>query len=207
MIRAEVRSLDCHLPHLLQEARTGSAEALGRLFEVCRAYLLAVARQELAARLRTKLDAADAVQETFIEATRDFADFHGETVQQLLGWLRGILRNNLTDFARHFMAGCRCLSQEVRLRDQIAVARTRAFLAVGGPICEQLIVQEQRRALDEALQRLPPTYREVLQLHFEERRRFAEIGNRLQCSAEAARKMVGRALERLRQEMGVYAEA
>jgi RNA polymerase sigma factor (sigma-70 family) len=78
---------------------------------------------------------------------------------------------------------------------------------VGGPICEQLIVQEQRRALDEALQRLPPTYREVLQLHFEERRRFAEIGNRLQCSAEAARKMVGRALERLRQEMGVYAEA
>src|SRR6185312_1038508 len=96
----------------LRAARGGSGEALGRLLEACRTYLLAIARQELRAPLLAKLDAADLVQETFIEATRDFAHFRGETASQLLGWLRGILRHNLTDLTRYFDTACRCLSHE-----------------------------------------------------------------------------------------------
>jgi RNA polymerase sigma-70 factor (ECF subfamily) len=197
------------LSALLHKARTGSVEALGRLFEACRGYLLTVARQELAAPLRAKVDAADVVQETFIEALRDFAAFRGETGRQLIGWLRGILRHNLADLAKRFESRCRCLSQEVSLPDpqRVADARIRAFRAVGGPICEQLIVQEQRRALDAAMQRLPRLYRRVLQLHFGECCSFAEIGNGLQRSPEAVRKMTCRAVKRLRREMRVYAEA
>lgn len=197
------------LSALLCNARTGSAEALGRLFEACRGYLLAVARQDLAASLRAKVDAADVVQETFIEALRDFSAFRGETGQQFLGWLRGILRHNLADLIKHFESRCRTVSQEVSLPDpqQLAAARIRAYQAVGGPICEQLIAQEQRRALDAALHRLPPLYRRVIQLHFGERCSFAEIGSGLQRSPEAVRKMAGRAVERLRQEMRVYAQA
>lgn len=205
------RSADClrnvFLAALLHNARNGSAEALGRLFEACRGYLLSIAQQELAASLRAKVDAADVVQETFIEATRDFAAFRGETGPQLLGWLRGILRHNLTDLARHFEYGCRALSQEVPLYCQRSTADdTSTFLAVGRPICEQLIVEEQRRALDAALQRLPPPYRQVLQLRFGERCSFAEIGIDLRRSPEAVRKIYGRAVERLRYEMRVYAE-
>ncbi len=194
---------------LLHKARGGSIEALGRLFEACRGYLLTVARQELAAPLRTKVDAADVVQETFIEALRDFPNFRGETGHQVRGWLRGILRHNLADLTRHFECRCRCLAQEVPLLDRqcATAARLRAFLARGGPIYEQLIVQEQRHALDAALQRLPPRYRRVLQLHFGECYSFAEIGNDLQRSPEAVRKMAWRAIERLRREMHVFAEA
>ena len=195
------------LSALLHNARTGSVEALGQLFEACRGYLLTIARQEMAASLRAKVDAADVVQETFIEALRDFPAFRGETGPQLLGWLRGILRHNLADLAKHFGSRCRTLSQEVRLPDpqRLADARIRAFWAVGGPICEQLIAQEQRRALDAALHRLPQLYRRVLQLHFGERCSFVEIGNGLQRSLEAVRKMAGRAVERLRQEMRIHA--
>jgi RNA polymerase sigma-70 factor (ECF subfamily) len=196
------------LPALLHKARSGSVEALGRLFEACRGYLLSIARQELDASLRAKVDAADVVQETFIEATRDFAAFRGETGPQLLSWLRGILRHNLADLARHFGYSCRSLSQEVSLHSQASAAADRrsAFLAVGEPICEQLIAQEQRLALDAALQRLPPPYRQVLQLRYGERCSFAEIGLDLRRSPEAARKMACRAVERLRHEMRVYAE-
>lgn len=195
------------LPALLRNARSGSVEALGRLFEACRGYLLSIARQELDASLRAKVDAADMVQETFIEATRDFAAFRGETGPQLLGWLRGILRHNLADLARHFGYCCRSLSQEVSLHRQARAAdRWCEFLAVGKSICEQLIAQEQRRALDAALQRLPPPYRLVLQLRFSERCSFAEIGVGLRRTPEAVRKMAYRAVERLRQEMRVYAE-
>lgn len=198
---------DALLSALLHKARAGSVEELGRLFEACRGYLLTVARHKLAGSLRAKIDAADVVQETFIEALRDFSRFRGETGRQLLGWLRSILRHNLADLTKHFDSRCRTVSQEVPLPDpqQLAAARIRAYQAVGGPICEQLIVQEQRRALDAALHRLPPLYRRVIQLHFGERCSFSEIGTGLQRSPEAVRKMAGRAVERLRQEMRVHA--
>lgn len=195
------------LPTLLHAARSGSVEALGRLFEACRGYLLSIARQELVTSLRAKVDAADVVQETFIEATRDFASFRGETGPQLLGWLRCILRHNLADLTRHFGYCCRSLSQEVPLHRQPSTAdRMDSYLAVDGPICEQLIAQEQSRALDAALNRLPPSYRQVLQLRFGERHSFTEIGIGLRRSPEAVRKIACRAVERLRHEMRLYAE-
>lgn len=200
---------DAVLSTLLRNARAGSIEALGELLEACRGYLLTVARQSLAASLRAKVDPSDVVQETFIEALRDFSNFRGEAGRQLLVWLRRILRHNLIDLCKHFESHCRCVSQEVPLPDQqlLGVAPTRELLATDGPICEQLIAQEQRRALDAALQRLPTLYRQVVQLHFGERCSFSDIGNGLQRSPEAVRKLAGRAVERLRQEMSVYAYA
>lgn len=197
------------LPVLLQKARAGSVEALGNLFEVCRGYLLTVARQKLAASLRAKIDAADVVQETFIDALRDFSSFRGETGQELLGWLRCILLHNLADVAKRFASQCRTVSQEVPLIDQerLSAAEARAFPAADRPIHAQLIAQEQRLALDAALQRLPPLYRRVIQLHFGERCSFWEIGIGLNRSPEAVRKMAGRAVQRLRQEMRVYADS
>jgi RNA polymerase sigma-70 factor (ECF subfamily) len=48
-------------------ARKGSREALGRLLETCRPYLLLVANNELDRDLQAKAGASDLVQETFIE--------------------------------------------------------------------------------------------------------------------------------------------
>jgi RNA polymerase sigma-70 factor (ECF subfamily) len=185
----------------LQEARSGSAAALGRLLENCGGYLLMVARTELRAPLQAKVDAADVVQETFIEATRDFATFRGQTEPQLLAWLRGILRHNLTDVTRRFEMSCRCLSHEVSLDDP-----PEAEPACGGArtVCELLIAREQRRALDAALERLPPAYRQVLHLRYGEHWSYAQIGTSLRRSAEAARKLWSRALERLRDDMRIH---
>lgn len=190
---------------LLQDARNGSMEALGQLLESCQGYLLAIARRELPVLLQAKVDAADVVQETFIEATRDFAHFRGANEQELLGWLRRILRHNLADLSRHFRMCCRSLSQEVRLLDQLA-----NFLVAGSlhgqarTICEQLIAQEKGRALEAAVQHLPFVHRKVLQLRFGEHCSFSEIGNRLQRSPEAVRKMACRSLKQLRREMNGY---
>ena len=189
---------DASLTPLLLEARSGSAEALGRLLESCRGYLLMVARRELHAPLQAKVDAADLVQETFIEAARDFAAFRGQTEPQLLAWLRGILRHNLTDVTRRFEMGCRCLSQEVSLGEP---PEAEPACAGARTVCELLIAREQRRALDAALERLPPAYRQVLHLRYGECRSYAQIGTSLRRSPEAARKLWSRALERLRDDM------
>jgi RNA polymerase sigma-70 factor (ECF subfamily) len=52
----------------LAEARQGSREALGRLLEGCRHYLLLMANQDTGPDLRAKVAPSDLVQETFLEA-------------------------------------------------------------------------------------------------------------------------------------------
>ena len=58
-------------------ARAGSREAMGRALEAAGDISLAVAEGELAPDLRVEGGASDLVQETFLEAQRDFARFRG----------------------------------------------------------------------------------------------------------------------------------
>lgn len=60
------------LANWIAAARDGSDDALGESLEACRAYLLLVARQEIDPALMAKAGASDLVQETFLEAQRDF---------------------------------------------------------------------------------------------------------------------------------------
>src|SRR5437764_1298683 len=87
---------------VLASARSGSAEALGRALETCRGYLLLVAERNLDPVLRAKGGASDLVQETFMEAQRDFAQFQGTTEAELLAGLRRMLLNNVGNFARRY---------------------------------------------------------------------------------------------------------
>jgi tetratricopeptide (TPR) repeat protein len=59
---------------LLQQAQTGDREARGKLLEGARPYLTLLARAQIGQRLQGKAEAADVVQETFVEALR----VHGE---------------------------------------------------------------------------------------------------------------------------------
>src|SRR5262249_49490145 len=86
----------------LAAARAGSGDALGEALEACRPYLLRVANQELDQDLRAKGGASDLVQETFLEAQRDFPRFQGSSDAELRAWLRHILLHNLGKFARRF---------------------------------------------------------------------------------------------------------
>ena len=72
----------------LPAAQAGSKEALGQLLDSCRGYLLLIANQELGPDLQAKGGASDLVQETLLDACRDFAHFQGNTEQELFGWLR-----------------------------------------------------------------------------------------------------------------------
>src|SRR5688500_12674425 len=100
----------------LGPARAGSAEALGRLLEEFRGYLLTVARQQLDPGLGPKVSPSDVVQQTFLEAQRDFRHFHGDTDEELKAWLRRLLQHNLADMTRRYRGtGKRDAAREVRL--------------------------------------------------------------------------------------------
>src|SRR5437588_9890039 len=101
----------------LPAARAGSSEALGQALEMCRNYLLLVAGQELDPELCAKGGASDLVQETFLEAQRDFAQFRGSSEAELLGWLRQSLLHNIANFKRRYRGtGKRAVGREVALQ-------------------------------------------------------------------------------------------
>src|SRR4051794_701036 len=84
----------------IEQARNGSREALGQLLDAFRSLLLAVAGEKLPTYLRAKGGASDLVQDTFLEAQRDFADFQGACEPEVRKWLCRILERNVLNFVR-----------------------------------------------------------------------------------------------------------
>jgi RNA polymerase sigma-70 factor (ECF subfamily) len=183
-------------------ARTGSSEALGQILEAYRGYLLLIAQRELEPDLQAKGGASDLVQETFLKAQRHFAGFQGNTEGELKAWLRQLLLNNLADFTRLYRAtDKRQVGREVMLDAGTSSTAPTAEPAGDTPTpSAQAMEQEQARAIQQALERLPDDYRLVLRYRYEEERSFEDIGRLMNLSPNAARKLWLRAIKRLRQE-------
>jgi RNA polymerase sigma-70 factor (ECF subfamily) len=187
---------------LIQAARAGSAEALGRLLEGTRAYLLLVANRHLDPALQAKGGASDLVQETFLEAQNDFPRFQGQTHDDRLKWLRGILRHNLADFRRRYRdrAG-RQISQERPLAAEEGAGLHDKLVADTPLPQDRAVAAEEAEAVRQAVVRLPEDYRRVIALRHEQGRSFDAIAQEMGRTPEAVRKLWFRAVERLREEI------
>lgn len=187
----------------LVAARAGSTEALGQLLEMCRAYLLGVANRELESRLQAKAGASDMVQEAFLEAQRIFDRFDGESPEELLRWLRAILLYKLDHLTRHYAAtDKRQVAREVPMDGDSAATPPTDLLADNLATPSSLVGrEEQRQAVLQALERLPPDYRQVIEWRQWEDLPFEEIARRLDRSVDAARMLWWRAVKRLQQDL------
>jgi len=191
-----VSTPDRQTERLLAEARGGSASAVGRAIEGCRDYLLLIAGRELDTRLRSKVGSSDLVQETLWEAQQHFAHFHGTTREDLLRWVRRILLRNIANATRRYLeTGKRDAARERPYGDDPGAAN-------GAPPDVLVLADEERAQVLGAIDRLPDDYRRVIQARSFDGLSFEEVGARLGRSAEAARRLWVRALDRLRSEMG-----
>jgi RNA polymerase sigma-70 factor (ECF subfamily) len=192
-----------HAVRWLPAARAGSAAALGEALEACRGYLLLIARSELGPDLRAKVGASDLVQETFLEAQRDFAKFHGDAEDEWLAWLRRLLLNNMANLQRDYRKTAkREVAREVQLPD--ADSSRPGDLAPPAPAAtpsKQAIARERATAVLHALDRLTPDYRQVVLLRYQQEKSFEDIGTIMGRSANAVRKLWLRALERLKRDL------
>lgn len=192
----------------LAAARAGSREALGRLFEGYRNYLLLIADRELDPELRAKGGASDLVQETFLEAQRDFDGFQGDTEGEFLAWLKKLLRNNLVNFARRYRTTAkRQIDREVSLEAGASPAHSPGGLCAPTPApADPVLAAEQAQRVREALAGLSDEHRLVLELRCGDDCSFEEIGQRMNRSKNAAQKLWMRAVERLQQALASDAE-
>ncbi len=191
---------------LLTMARDGDAQCQGRLFELYRPYLKLLARLQIDERFQAKIDASDVVQETFLDAYRDFAKFRGSTERELMSWLRQILAGNLVDHVqRHYKAQRRDVQLEQSLHAQLdrsSQAMDRGLIAVQTTPSQSAARREQAIVLVDALDQLPEDYREVLVLRHLKGLKFPDVARRMGRTVGSVQQLWTRAVAQLRRTLG-----
>jgi RNA polymerase sigma-70 factor, ECF subfamily len=190
---------------LLAEARQGNREHLGALLELYRNYLHLLARTQIDLHLQGRASASDVVQETFLDACRDFPQFRGGTEKELLAWLRQVLVCNLGRLVRQQLG-----TQKRDARREVSLEQRLTALEQSSAAVEAALVgrlsspsagaerRERAALLADRLGQLPPDYQEVIVLRNLEGLAFEEVARRMGRSSGAVRIAWVRALERLR---------
>ena len=191
---------DASITDLLRRARQSPGD-LDLLFAQCRNYLNVLARAQVEKKLQAKVDASDLVQQTLLEAYRDFRNFRGGTEAEWLAWLRCILTHNAANFIRHWKTtGKRQAKREVSLAAGDSSAGPRLDPSDNGESPSQQLMRKERELLvADAVARLPLDYQEVINLRNLQRLPFNEVAERMGRSRPAVQMLWLRALNQLQQ--------
>src|SRR5262249_54732612 len=125
---------------------------------------------------------------------------------ELISWLRQILAAKMADLLRRYLG---TQARDVRLEREIedafcrsSAALDRGLVAPQSSPSQQAARREQAVLLADALEQLPPDYREVLVLRHLEALPFPEVARRMGRSLDSVEKLWMRGLVRLRQLVG-----
>jgi len=176
--------------NLLERARRGDQAAINQLFGRYMPMLRRWASRRIPPGARHLGDTDDIVQITMVRALNHLNDFEYRHVGSFLAWLRQIAFHQI-------------INQVRAAQRRPAGTDLSELIPDGAPApLEAVLGRELLDAYERALQRLPERYRQVLIVRIELEMSFAEIAEAMGSpNAEAARQLVVRALQRLREEM------
>jgi len=178
------------------------AEPSAAAWERYREYLALLARWQMPARLRAKLDASDVIQQTLLEAHQASARLADVDESGRLAYLRRALTNNLTDLARRFAAEARDVNRERSLEAQVQDSSTRLanWLAADQSSPSLRVAREEELVtLAKALAQLPEDQRLAVELKHLQGCAVAEIAKVMGRSETAIGGLLRRGLKRLRE--------
>jgi RNA polymerase sigma-70 factor (ECF subfamily) len=177
-----------------------SDEALALRLERFRAYLAPLARLQLDARLRGKVDLSGVVQQTLWEGHRALGADRTPGDGELAALLRRLLANNLADEVRRWQADKRDVDREQSLHAvEASSARLEVFLAADQSSPDERAERnEDLLRLASALERLPEAQRLAVELHYLQGWPLAEIAVHLGRGKAAVAGLLHRGLDRLR---------
>ena len=191
-------------PALLEIGAMSSSndDAEGHALERFHSYLWVLAEASIHRPNQVKLEASDLVQQTLLEAHRQWGQFRGQTDAQLAAWLRRILKNNVIDAARAFGREKRDVARELSLEAAIeeSSARLNGWLAAEQTTPSQAAVREEETLrLSEAIMKLPELQRKaVVGRHFGGLS-LADLAVQLERSESAVAGLIHRGLKELRE--------
>jgi RNA polymerase sigma-70 factor (ECF subfamily) len=190
---------------LLRQVAAGDQAVWGDLLERHRPRLRRMVELRLDPRLQGRLDASDVIQEAYLTASAQLADYLKKPTVPFFLWLRLVTGQKLVELHRHHLrTKARNASRQVSLHRGAWPAASSANLAsklIGRePSPSQAAREaEQRSWLQDALDRMEPLDREVVALRHFEQLTNAETAQALGLEVSAASKRYVRALQRLKE--------
>ncbi len=140
-----------------------------------------------------EVDALDLVAELFAQAWIGRGSFHDPGDGNAAGWLHGIARNLLASRRRRGRI-------ELKARRRLGMPLT-AEPDTGAALAERLDATASRPALEAAMDELPRTHRQAVQMRVVDELDYPELALRLNCSETTARKWVSLGLRSLRERL------
>lgn len=195
-----------HTSKLLEAALAGDTEAVGKLLDHFKPYLIVIAQRQLDERLRGRMDPSDVVQTTFLEAHQDFGKFQGKEINTFLSWLRNILHNNIeTAHQKHLGARKRSAKLETSGQKPIGSDDGRSLMDIlpseSSSPSQRVMRDEAAASLAECLLKLPETQAEAIRLRYLEGWSLKNISERMEKSEMAVAGLLKRGLKSLRSDL------
>lgn len=189
---------------LLRRAERGDREGLDRLFSRHRERLRRMVTLRMAQSLKGRIDASDVIQDAFVEASRRLPEYLRDRSMPFFLWLRLLTSQNLIALHRfHLGTKARDPRREVSLyQGSMPEATTEALAAqllgrLSSP-SQAAVKAEMRLRLQDGLNSLDASEREILALRHFEQLSNTEAARELGIKEAAASKRYIRALTRLR---------
>ncbi len=188
---------------LLRRAAAGEDAAREQLLGRHRDQLRRVVALRLDRRLAARVDPSDVIQEAMADAVHKLPDYLRRRPLPFYPWLRQLALERLIVMHRqHIQAQKRSVTREqgqaLPLTDESALQLADRLLAPGGTPIAELLREEVRRRVQEALARLDPRDQEVLVLRHLEQLSTRETAEVMNISEGAVKVRHLRALRRFR---------
>ncbi|MGB7949921.1 MAG: sigma-70 family RNA polymerase sigma factor [Candidatus Binatia bacterium] len=190
------------LKHLVIESRT-DPEAADRLLALYRPVLKLIAEQMVGPVLQRREDASDIVQRTELEAYAAFEQFQGASEAEFSGWLKQILRRNITNLVRDNRAAKRDVRREQYLdAAEGSVSVTWMQPAGRGTTPSQRLIKAENAVnLARALDELPEQQATAVRMRHLEGRGIDEIAASMNKTPAATAGLLRRGMQALRERM------
>lgn len=191
-------SFDSRIRSLLSQARTGDQDAVAALYRLHTARLKSAVNKRLGSKLRDKMESVDLVQSVWKDALGDINEFEYRGPDSFFHWLLTRLNHKIQDKGRYFTTEMRDPGKEERL-----VRENTESPGITPPPSEDPTPSEVAMAgedLDRVmalLDRLPEPQRQVLVFRMRDELTFERIGEIINKSADAVRKLFTRGMMRL----------
>jgi RNA polymerase sigma-70 factor (ECF subfamily) len=187
---------------LLARARTGDSAALSELFESFRSRLERMVSLRLDPSLRSRLDAADVVQEAWLEIARRFDEWSANDSVPFHVWIRLTTSQSLAQaHRRHLSAHMRDAKHEAALPSRVGISALSAadvFFASATTPTQAVHRDEVRTRVVIALEELDELDREIVALRQFEGLSNKDVAAELGIDPSVASRRFMAALARLR---------
>ena len=190
---------------LLQEVRDGDADAVNALLDRHRRGVRRLVEMRLDRKVQRRVDVSDVVQEVLVEANNRLGKYLDDPVMAFHLWLRQIAWDHIIDtYRRHRVSAKRNMDREQPIAaggDNVDESSVDLAIQLCDPAMTPAAVATQREIaskIEEAIEKLDETDREVILMRHYEHLSNLEIAEVLKLNPPAASMRYLRAVRRLR---------